>query len=101
MQRNLASPSKKSSALADKIQSMSPAAQKLLSAKMNLKMTDSSSSPYTPKITPRSSPFNNNLTSPLNKTPSSKSIDNLRSNLKRPQSTDSLTDNLLKLPKVT
>lgn len=102
VQRSLASPSKNvslsSNSIADKINSMSPAAQQLLSVKLNLKATDKSvrSTPQTPKT----SPFHG-LGSPLVKQSPNQSMENLRSDLKRAQSTDSITDNLLKLPKVT
>lgn len=104
MQRNIASPSRKTpGSIAEKISSMSPAAQQLLSVKLNVKTGDkiAASSPYTPKIaTPKASPFNS-LSSPRIK--STASIDNLKSNLKRGSqaSTESLTDNLLKLPKMS
>jgi protein DGCR14 len=114
VQRNLASPSKKTpknvalGSLSERINSMSPAAKQLLSMKLNVKTGDKSanSSPYTPKdssTTPRASPFNG-LSSPHVKPTSSQSIDNLRSTVKRTASssaTESLTDNLLKLPKMT
>ena len=100
------------SSIHDKINSMSPAAQRLLSCKLNLKTNDKlSSSPFTsPQIaTPSPSLFNKsspylNVMSPSQKNLSSssnQSIDNLRSKLKRQssESTNSLTDNLLKLPK--
>ncbi len=112
VQRNLAASQspKNSPSIHDKINSMSPAAQKLLSCKLNLKTNDKlSSSPFTsPQIsTPSPSLFNKsspylNLMSPNQKSSSSGStIDNLRSKLKRQstESTNSLTDNLLKLPK--
>lgn len=116
VQRNLSSPSSKktptsmsiggSTSLIARINSMSPAAQHLLSSKLNIKTGSKSitSSPYTPKSgTPKSSPFNSGLSmnSPVVRSPSSKSLENLKSNLKRGSSTDSITDNLLKLPKMT
>jgi len=111
VQRNLASPNSKTpkhvalGSLSERINSMSPAAKQLLSMKLNVRTSDKSanSSPYTPKnnnATPRASPFNS-LNSPVVKTPSSQTIDNLRSNVKRSTTTESITDNLLKLPKMT
>ena len=98
VQRNLASPS----SIADKINNMSPAAQRLLSVKLNLKCGDRNSATPSPRsvksTTGNMSPF---ISSPICKTPTSNSsMDNLRSTLKR-QTTDSITDNLLKLPKMT
>ena len=112
VQRNIATSQspKNSPSIHDKINSMSPAAQRLLSCKLNLKTNDkASSSPFTspqtatpsPSLFKKSSPYLS-LKSPNLKSPSTnQSMDNLRSKLKR-QSTDSsnsLTDNLLKLPK--
>jgi len=104
MQRNLASPSRNSPSISDRINNMSPAAQRLLSSKVNLKSltpsplsrTTQSSGMDTPS--PFSAPK-----SPFLQSPSASKTDsllNLRSSLKR-QSTESITDNLLKLPKNT
>ena len=115
MQRNLATSTqspKNSPSIHDKINSMSPAAQKLLSCKLNLKTGDKlTSSPFTspnvntpsPSVFSKSSPYFS-LMSPSQKSSSSssnQSMDNLRSKLKRQstESSNSLTDNLLKLPK--
>ena len=112
VQRVLSSPSSKktptsmslgaATSLVSRINSMSPAAQHLLTSKLNIKTGGKSltSSPHTPlsNLTPKSG-----LDSPLvTKSPSSRSLENLKSNLKRVTSADSsITDNLLKLPKMT
>ncbi len=80
-------------------------ALQLFSMKLNVRTRDKSanSSPYTPKnnnTTPRASP-SNSLNSPVVITLSSQTIDNLRSNVKRPTTTESITENLLQLPKMT
>ena len=115
MQRNLAASqsSKNSPSIQDKINSMSPAAQRLLSCKLNLKTSEKlTSSPFTspqmstpsPTLFKKSSPYLG-INSPHQKNPtastSSQSIEVLRGKLKRQpsESTNSLTDNLLKLPK--
>jgi hypothetical protein len=102
-QRFLApSPSRASAAspsLNDKINGMSPAAKRLLEAKLNVRSSIATPSPgkfatESPARTSAAFTFR----SPVVKASSAKqSIENLRSNLKRPS--DSLTDNLLKLPK--
>jgi protein DGCR14 len=111
VQRNLISPktSSGSSTPYDRINSMSPAAQRLLSSKLNLKSDKMGfgRSPVTPspssvKSNKQESPYVQHFASPVSLTQqsassSSQSIDNLRSRVKRPS--DSLTDNLLKLPK--
>jgi protein DGCR14 len=101
MQRNLASPSRNSPSISERINNMSPAAQRLLSSKVHLKAltpsplsrTAQSSGIDTPS--PFSMPKSPYLESPSAKTDS---LLNLRSSLKRP-SMESITDNLLKLPK--
>lgn len=97
------SPGISSPHVASRISSMSPAAQKLLSTKLNLSKiikTPNSSS----KIT--NSPFGVSPSPKLVRTPAStrssttdpsSTLDSLKSSVKRPS--DSLTDNLLKLPK--
>lgn len=97
--------------ISDKITLMSPAAQKLLSTKLSLKLTDTTknlASPSPLRVSSSkssiTSPFLGAFSSPSTKNTStsassSSSIDNLRLNLKRPTSSNSLTDNLLKLPK--
>lgn len=103
----LSSPSS-STSFSERVNSMSPAARLLLSSKLKT----NSPSPYTGKSqksaidSPRfgtgfSSPLVKHTSSSSTSSSSSMSIDNLRTNLKRPSdsSTSSLTDNLLKLPK--
>ena len=104
VQRNLISPSRISSTnspyMSDRINSMSPAAQKLLSAKLSLKSDKlgfggnsmPTPSPSSVKTTAQS-PHMQYFSSPVTKSSSA----NLRSTVKR--SSDSMTDNLLKLPK--
>jgi len=94
----------------DKLSNMSPAARRLLEAKLNVRTSGGSSSVATPSPakfstaspSPRvsRSPFSStsSLKSPSVKI-SSQSIENLKSTVKRPAPSDSLTDNLLKLPK--
>ena len=108
VQRNLASPGS-SPYMSDKINNMSPAAQRLLSSKIGLKGDKSSSSPFSSKQaatpSPRSTKSSLNspylgLASPSHKSGSgSSTLGNLRSNIKRQSNESSLTDNLLKLPK--
>lgn len=102
----------------DKLSSMSPAARRLLEAKLNIRTSGSATpSPSPAKFsaaTPSPGTFSAASPSPrvsssssLFKSPNvvkinNQSIENLRSTLKRPSSSsDSLTDNLLKLPKNT
>lgn len=106
MQRNLASPSRNSPSLSEKYNNMSPAAQRLLSSKLKSSITTpsplvktkiSTPSPFSSKSSTINSPF-------LTPTSSSKtSAESIRLSLKRNSSTssDSLTDNLLKLPKTS
>ena len=116
VQRSLHSPKTLSSAtaspynnsLSDKINSMSPAAQRLLSNKLNLKVQDKAILTPSPTTTSsnscnssKASPYLNLLSSPSIRYNSNSSIDNLRSTVKRPSSSNSITDNLLKLPKNT
>lgn len=101
----------------DKLSSMSPAARRLLEAKLNIR-TSGSATPSPAKFSaatpspgtfsaaspsPRVSSSSSLLKSPNVVKINNQSIENLRSTLKRPSSSssDSLTDNLLKLPKNT
>lgn len=97
IQRNLSSPKCDSPSLQDKINFMSPAAQKLLSSKLRLNTDKSISRDNTPSPMVRTpnSPYTP-LKSPNIKT--SQTINNLKTTVKR-SNTDNLTDNLLKLPK--
>lgn len=103
VQRSLASPARSSinsPSISDRINNMSPAAQRLLNIKIKLDKTGSASplvinrspqvvkSPYLGIVSPRIK---------TNQGQEQKKLDDLKSNLKRPA--DSLTDNLLKLPK--
>ncbi len=81
---------------------MSPAAQRLLSNKLNLKSTAISTPSPSHCLSSKSSasPYLSLLHSPsirYNNTSNNTLIGNLRSTLKRPS--NSITDNLLKLPK--
>jgi protein DGCR14 len=119
-QKCLASPSRSPSmaspsSLGERLNNMSPAARLLFTSKLKT----SGASPGHSKFNSSDSPRLGRLSSPLvksnNTTPkatsagsssttsSSGSIENLRSNLKRPATSDnnSLTDNLLKLPKTS
>jgi len=108
--RNISSPY--ATSVGEKINSMSPAAQRLLSTKLNLKINDKNITTPSPsrcsstKSITSSPSFLSLLSSPSirynsSSSSTSSSIDNLRSNLKRPNSSNSITDNLLKLPKNT
>lgn len=101
VQRSLASPSRSSMnspSITDRISGMSPAAQKLLSLKIKFDKATGSASP---KASKSSNSANNSpcvgVVSPSLKNSTNQKIENLKSNLKR--QSDSLTDNLLKLPK--
>jgi protein DGCR14 len=106
MQRNLASPSRNSPSLSEKYNNMSPAAQRLLSSKLKSTITTpsplvktkiSTPSPFSAKSSTINSPF-------LTPTSGSKtSAESIKLNLKRnaAAASDSLTDNLLKLPKTS
>jgi protein DGCR14 len=109
IQRSLTSPSRSTLAgasMSEKINQMSPAAQRLLSSKLHLKTdktplllssksSSSTPSPYLVKPSPSRSPFIIATQPNTNKSQPS----TLKSALKRQSSSDSLTDNLLKLPK--
>lgn len=107
----------------NKLNAMSPAARRLLEAKLNIRTGAAGASGSTSGLaTPSPGKFSSASPSPRVssgsftpgrtsgetaagslKSPSvkisSQSIENLKMNLKRPAPTDSLTDNLLKLPK--
>jgi protein DGCR14 len=103
------SPASSSPSLTDKLSNMSPAAQRLLSAKLGLKsdrigfgnspITTSPSSSQTPTSISKHSPYIS-FNSPVIKSSANQSIKNLKSSLVK-RSSDSLTDNLLNLPKNT
>ena len=101
--QRLMSPSRNSpqTSLSDKINSMSPAAQRLLSSKLTINKS-SATTPSPMKSSFQSPSPNIRITSPATSKnsifTSTQSMENLKTNLKR-QSTDSITDNLLKLPK--
>jgi protein DGCR14 len=102
MQRNLASPSRNSPSISNRINNMSPAAQRLLSSKVNLKALTPSPLSRTPQPSGMDTPSPFSMPkSPYLQSPSTSKTDsliNLRSSLKR-SSSESITDNLLKLPK--
>jgi protein DGCR14 len=114
VQRNFISPKASSNTPNtpyDRINSMSPAAQRLLSSKLSLKMTGLVKSTAAATPSPSSfkstgskadSPYLNFGASPVTRSQAAaasanQSLGNLRSTVKR--SSDFLTDNLLKLPK--
>jgi protein DGCR14 len=112
VQRNFISPKTSGGSntpyMSDRINNMSPAAQRLLTSKLSLKSdkmgfgsrSTATPSPSTVKSNKVDSPYMQHFASPTTRSQSSsstQSLENLRSRVKR--SSDSLTDNLLKLPK--
>jgi len=99
-QRSLASPRADRGSMSDKISYLSPSAQKLLSTKLSVRPgSNSRGATPSPSQSPLASPVTSILSSPKIAKGSDKSLSNLKAMLKRP--TDSLTDDLLKLPKQT